>query len=63
VIATYARGDHAGALGKVICAVSGVEWSSCEALLEQRIPGAVVQTISDAAVDIRVAVWSNVLVI
>jgi pimeloyl-ACP methyl ester carboxylesterase len=48
VIEAYASGDHAGALAKFMSAVSGLEWSSCEALLEERIPGAVAQTISDA---------------
>jgi pimeloyl-ACP methyl ester carboxylesterase len=48
VIEDYASGDLAGALAKFMSAVSGLEWSSCAALLEERIPGAVAQTISDA---------------
>jgi pimeloyl-ACP methyl ester carboxylesterase len=48
VIEAYASGDHADALAMFMSAVSGLEWTSCRALLEQRVPGAVAQAISDA---------------
>jgi pimeloyl-ACP methyl ester carboxylesterase len=44
----YASGDHAGALAGFMSAVSGLEWTSGNALLEERIPGAVAQALRDA---------------
>lgn len=44
----YASGDHAGALAMFMSAVSGLEWTSCRALLEESVPGAVEQAIRDA---------------
>ncbi|MDQ5831995.1 MAG: alpha/beta hydrolase [Actinomycetota bacterium] len=44
----YTSGDHAGALAMFMSAVSGLEWTSGRALLEERIPGAVEQAINDA---------------
>src|SRR5215210_6565167 len=44
----YASGDHAGALASFMSAVSGLESTRAAALLEQRIPGAVAQAITDA---------------
>src|SRR5687767_13478505 len=44
----YASGDHAGALAIFMGAVSGLEATSAGALLEERVPGAVAQAISDA---------------
>jgi pimeloyl-ACP methyl ester carboxylesterase len=44
----YASGDHAGALAIFMSAVSGLEWTRCRALLEERVPGAVAQAIRDA---------------
>ena len=44
----YASGDHADALAIFMGVVSGLEWTSCRALLEERAPGAVAQAISDA---------------
>ncbi|MGH2950739.1 MAG: alpha/beta fold hydrolase [Solirubrobacterales bacterium] len=44
----YEGGDHAGALASFMSAVSGLDWPTCEALLEQRAPGTVVQAINDA---------------
>jgi pimeloyl-ACP methyl ester carboxylesterase len=37
-----------GKLATFMSAVSGLEWEACRALLEERIPGAVAQTIADA---------------
>ena len=44
----YASGDHADALAIFMSAVSGIESTRAAALLEERIPGAVEQAISDA---------------
>jgi pimeloyl-ACP methyl ester carboxylesterase len=44
----YARGDHAGALAMFMSGVSGLDWTTCRALLEERVPGAVAQAIADA---------------
>ena len=44
----YASGDPAGALAIFTSAVSGLEWTTCRALLEERVPGAVEQAIGDA---------------
>ena len=44
----YASGDHAGALAIFMSAVSGLEWASGSALLEERIPGALEQAVRDA---------------
>lgn len=48
VFEAYASGDHAGAFGMFASAASGLEWESCRALLERRIPGVVAQSIADA---------------
>ena len=48
VFEAYASGEHAEALAMFMSAVSGLEWTRCRALLEQRVPGAVAQAISDA---------------
>jgi pimeloyl-ACP methyl ester carboxylesterase len=44
----YAGGDHARALALFMTAVSGLDWPSCRALLEDRTPGAVAQAVEDA---------------
>ena len=44
----YGRGDHEGALGIFMSAASGLDWPTCRAVLEARVPGAVVQAIKDA---------------
>jgi pimeloyl-ACP methyl ester carboxylesterase len=44
----YASGDHAGALAMFTSAVSGLDWPTCQAVLEERMPGSVEQAISDA---------------
>jgi pimeloyl-ACP methyl ester carboxylesterase len=48
VFDAYARGDHAGAFAMFVSAASGLDWEDCRALLEQRIPGVVAQSIEDA---------------
>jgi pimeloyl-ACP methyl ester carboxylesterase len=44
----YASGDHAGALAMFTSAVSGLDWPTCQAVLEERMPGSVEQAIRDA---------------
>jgi pimeloyl-ACP methyl ester carboxylesterase len=48
VFEAYERGDHAGALAMFAAAASGLDWKECRALLEDRIPGVVTQSIKDA---------------
>jgi pimeloyl-ACP methyl ester carboxylesterase len=44
----YGNGDHEEALAIFMSAVSGMDWETCRAVLEERVPGAVAQTIKDA---------------
>jgi len=44
----YAAGDHARALALFMTAVSGLDWPTCRALLEDRTPGAVDRAVDDA---------------
>jgi pimeloyl-ACP methyl ester carboxylesterase len=44
----YANGDHSGALAMFMSVVSGLDWATCRAVLEERVPGAVAQAIGDA---------------
>ena len=44
----YGSGDHEGAWAIFLSAASGLDWATCRALLEKRIPGAVAQAIKDA---------------
>jgi pimeloyl-ACP methyl ester carboxylesterase len=44
----YASGDHSAALAMFMSDVSGLDWPTCRALLEKRVPGAVAQAIADA---------------
>ena len=48
VFETYGTGDHSGAFAMFVAAASGLEWEACRALLEERIPGVVSQSIKDA---------------
>jgi 3-oxoadipate enol-lactonase len=48
VFDAYASGDHEGAVAMMLSAVSGLDWPTCRALLDERIPGAVAQAIKDA---------------
>jgi pimeloyl-ACP methyl ester carboxylesterase len=48
VFEAYASGDHSGAFAMFVTAASGLDWEDCRALLEQRIPGVVTQSIKDA---------------
>src|SRR5713226_2100042 len=44
----YGSGDHEGALAIFMSAVSGLDWATCRAVLEARVPGSVAQAIKDA---------------
>ena len=46
--AAYGEGRPAAALAAFMSAVSGLSWDACRALLDERIPGAVAQSIADA---------------
>ncbi len=48
VFEAYGSGDHSGAFAMFVAAASGLDWEGCRALLEQRIPGVVTQSIKDA---------------
>ena len=48
VFEAYASGDHSGAFAMFVAAASGLDWESCRALLEERIPGVIAQSIKDA---------------
>ena len=48
VFEAYQTGDHAGAFAMFVAAASGLDWEACRALLEERIPGVVTQSIKDA---------------
>jgi len=48
VFGAYASGDHAGAFAMFVAAASGLDWETCRALLEERVPGVVTQSIKDA---------------
>ena len=44
----YAAGDHETAIAVFMSAVSGLEWKNCRELLDERIPGALPQSVKDA---------------
>jgi pimeloyl-ACP methyl ester carboxylesterase len=48
VFEAYGSGDHSGAFAMFVAAASGLDWEACRALLEERIPGVVAQSINDA---------------
>jgi pimeloyl-ACP methyl ester carboxylesterase len=48
VFDAYERGDHADALAMFMTAVSGLDWTTCRALLDDRVPGATAQALKDA---------------
>jgi pimeloyl-ACP methyl ester carboxylesterase len=48
VFEAYGSGDHSGAFAMFVATASGLDWEECRALLEQRIPGVVTQSIKDA---------------
>jgi pimeloyl-ACP methyl ester carboxylesterase len=44
----YENGDHSGALALIMSAASGLDWTTCQAVLQERAPGAVAQAVKDA---------------
>jgi pimeloyl-ACP methyl ester carboxylesterase len=48
VFEAYGSGDHSGAIAMFVAAASGLDWETCRALLEERIPGVVTQSVKDA---------------
>ena len=44
----YGSGDHERALTLFMTAVSGLDWTACRALLDERVPGALAQGLEDA---------------
>jgi pimeloyl-ACP methyl ester carboxylesterase len=44
----YASGDHEGALALFMGVVSGLDWPTCHALLEEGAPGTTAQAVKDA---------------
>jgi pimeloyl-ACP methyl ester carboxylesterase len=48
VFEAYRSGNHTGAFAMFVAAASGLDWEVCRALLEERIPGVVEQSIKDA---------------
>jgi pimeloyl-ACP methyl ester carboxylesterase len=48
VFEAYGSGDHAAAFAMFVAGASGLDWDRCRALLEERIPGVVAQSIRDA---------------
>jgi pimeloyl-ACP methyl ester carboxylesterase len=48
VFEAYRNGDHAAAFAMFVAAASGLDWDTCRALLDERIPGVVAQSIKDA---------------
>lgn len=46
--AAYAAGQHENALAVFMSAASGLEWDACRTVLEEHVPGAVLQGIEDA---------------
>lgn len=47
VFEAYEDGDHQGALAMFLTAVSGLEWDTCQDILETRVPGVTEQTLKD----------------
>ena len=48
VFEVYGNGDLSGAIAMFLSGVSGLDWTACRALLDERVPGAVAQGIEDA---------------
>jgi pimeloyl-ACP methyl ester carboxylesterase len=44
----YGNGDHETAWAHFLSAATGLDWATCRAVLEERIPGAVAQAVKDA---------------
>jgi pimeloyl-ACP methyl ester carboxylesterase len=44
----YGSGDHQGAWAMFLSAATGLDWTPCRTVLEERIPGVVAQAVKDA---------------
>lgn len=44
----YAAGEHETALAAFMSAASGLDWDACRTVLDERVPGAILQGIEDA---------------
>jgi pimeloyl-ACP methyl ester carboxylesterase len=44
----YAAGDHERAVAGFLNAVSGLDWPTCQAVIDEHVPGGVAQTVKDA---------------
>jgi pimeloyl-ACP methyl ester carboxylesterase len=44
----YGRGEHSDALAMFMSGISGLDWTTCQAVLEKYVPGAMEQAIRDA---------------
>jgi pimeloyl-ACP methyl ester carboxylesterase len=46
--AAYGSGDHEGAFATFMSVVTGIEWPTCRAILEEQVPGLVASAVKDA---------------
>lgn len=44
----YGGGDHEGAVAGFLSVVSGLDWATCHAVIDEHVPGGVAQSIRDA---------------
>jgi pimeloyl-ACP methyl ester carboxylesterase len=44
----YGAGDHETAVAGFLSAVSGLDWETCQAVLDEHVPGGIAQTVKDA---------------
>jgi len=46
-LAAYAAGDREGAMAQFLSIVSGLDWESCRAVIDEHVPGGVAQAMKD----------------
>jgi pimeloyl-ACP methyl ester carboxylesterase len=44
----YGAGDHEGAVAGFLSAVTGLDWETCQAVIDEHVPGGIAQTVKDA---------------
>jgi pimeloyl-ACP methyl ester carboxylesterase len=44
----YGAGDHERAVAGFLSAVSGLDWETCQAVIDEHVPGGIAQTVKDA---------------
>jgi pimeloyl-ACP methyl ester carboxylesterase len=44
----YSAGDHERAVAGFLNAVSGLDWETCQAVIDEHVPGGIAQTVKDA---------------